>query len=129
MPLQAQSPVAWHGLLFRHRAIFTMARFKAHLAKYSLYHNLILFDTDGKVLAHLDEKAGVTANADPLIEEALGTTAEYVEIYRLKSTLAFLNRKTGLGIRRSSNLTANTMPWAVAHQADTGLTPGLSMVC
>ena len=59
-----------------------VARFKEYVAKYSVYHNIILLDTAGRVLVQLDEKADVKASTDPLIEEALNTTAEYVEIYR-----------------------------------------------
>lgn len=57
-------------------------RFKEYVAKYSVYYNIILLDTAGKVLAQLDEANPVMESSDPLLAEALSTRAEYVEAFR-----------------------------------------------
>ena len=54
-------------------------RFQEYVAKYSVYHNIILLDTKGNVLAQLDESNGLTKSIDPIINEALTTQEEYVE--------------------------------------------------
>ena len=54
-------------------------RFEEYVAKYSVYHNIILLDVDGNVLAQLDESNPVTKSTDPIINEALTTEEEYVE--------------------------------------------------
>ena len=58
------------------------SRFKDYVAKYSVYSNIILMDSRGYVMAQLDEHNPVTKSDDPLIKEALNTSAEYVEVYR-----------------------------------------------
>lgn len=57
-------------------------RFREYVKKYSVYFNIILLDTAGKVLVQLDEKNPVTSSQDPLIEQSLHTTDPYVEIFR-----------------------------------------------
>jgi hypothetical protein len=59
-----------------------VARFQEYVAKYSVYFNIILMDTEGQVLAQLDPDNDVRESGDPLINEALVTTGEYVEIFR-----------------------------------------------
>lgn len=57
-------------------------RFKEYVAKYSVYCNIILMDTRGYVVAQLDEHNPITKSDDPLIKEALHTSADYIETYR-----------------------------------------------
>ncbi|MGE4318538.1 MAG: chemotaxis protein CheW [Deferribacterales bacterium] len=57
-------------------------RFQEYTAKYSVYFNIVLMDTDGNVLVQLDQKNKVTKSADPLIKESMETEGEYVEVYR-----------------------------------------------
>lgn len=57
-------------------------RFEEYIKKYSVYDNIILLDPAGNVLVQLDEANVVSHSADPLISEALTTSAPYVEIYR-----------------------------------------------
>lgn len=54
-------------------------RFEEYVAKYSVYDNIILCDTDGNVLAELNKSSRVKKTKDPLIKEALETAKEYVE--------------------------------------------------
>jgi chemotaxis signal transduction protein/predicted nucleic-acid-binding Zn-ribbon protein len=57
-------------------------RFREYVEKYSVYSDIVLFDTNGKVLAKLDSANPIKYSADPLIDEAIHTSAEYVEVYR-----------------------------------------------
>jgi chemotaxis signal transduction protein len=57
-------------------------RFAEYVAKYSVYSDVILLDTQGRVLARLDDSIVVEASTDPLLKEALTTSAAFVESYR-----------------------------------------------
>lgn len=59
-----------------------VVRFQEYVAKYSVYFNIILMDTEGNVLAQLDRENKVLSSNDPLIAESLTTTDEYVEVFR-----------------------------------------------
>jgi len=56
-------------------------RFKEYVAKYSVYHNIILMDTEGNVLTQLDGDNPVDKSNDPLIAEAMNTSEEFVEVF------------------------------------------------
>ncbi len=62
-------------------------RFRQYVDKYSVYHNIILLDTQGKVVLQLDQNNPVTHSKDPLIEESLHTTEAYVEHFRYSDLL------------------------------------------
>ena len=66
----------------RERRMALKNRFKEYVAKYSVYSNIILMDTRGNVVAQLDEHNPISSSSDPLIKEALSTSAEYVEVFR-----------------------------------------------
>ena len=57
-------------------------RFAEYVAKYSVYENIILLDTKGKVLLQLDDTNPITFSKDPLIAESLRTHEGYVETFR-----------------------------------------------
>lgn len=57
-------------------------RFREYVAKYSVYENIILLDTKGKVLVQLDSTNPISFSKDPLLEESLRTHQGYVETYR-----------------------------------------------
>jgi len=59
-----------------------VARFREYVAKYSVYFNIILMDAGGRVLAQLDPDNDIRVSQDPLIAEALNTSADYVEVFR-----------------------------------------------
>lgn len=65
---------AWQYKLHTH--------FTEYVAKYSVYHNIILLSPQGEVLAQLDGNNPVTQTADPLLGDALNTSDPYVEIFR-----------------------------------------------
>lgn len=58
------------------------SHFAEYVAKYSVYHNIILLSPNGDVLAQLDQTNPVTRTSDPLLNEALTTEAPYVEVFR-----------------------------------------------
>lgn len=58
------------------------ARFAEYVAKYSVYSDIILLDTEGKVLARLDDSVVVPRTGDALVAEALATAGAYVETFR-----------------------------------------------
>jgi chemotaxis signal transduction protein len=66
----------------RQRRDRLVARFQEYARKYTVYHNIILLDTAGKVLAQLDADNTVEASSDPLLAESLATEAAYVETFR-----------------------------------------------
>lgn len=57
-------------------------RFAEYVAKYSVYSDIVLLDTTGRVLARLDDAVAVEKSADPLIAESLESDGAYVETYR-----------------------------------------------
>lgn len=58
-----------------------VTRFREYVAKYSVYHNIILLDPDGHVLAQLDEDNPVSRSHDPIIRKAVTTREEFVESF------------------------------------------------
>lgn len=72
-PETARDP-EWQARLKEH--------FAEYVAKYSVYHNIILLSPQGEVLVQLDAGNPVTRTADALLDEALTTTAGYVEVFR-----------------------------------------------
>ncbi len=69
-----------------------VSRFEQYVAKYSVYHNIILLTPDGRVLAQLDETNEITFSKDPLIEESLSTREDYVETYRYSDLMPADNK-------------------------------------
>ncbi len=80
-------------------------RFKEYVAKYSVYSNIILMDTRGNVVAQLDDNNPITISTDPIINESLSTSGEYVEVFRKTDLVANANKALLYSFRvsRSSN--------------------------
>ncbi len=57
-------------------------RFHEYVQKYSVYHDIVLLDTEGNILARLDDSENCTSSKDPLITESLESTEGYVEVFR-----------------------------------------------
>ncbi len=66
---------------------YLLDRFEQYVAKYSVYHNIILLDTQGNVVLQLDQHNPVTQSKDPLIMESLHTENAYVENFRYSDLL------------------------------------------
>jgi len=57
-------------------------RFREYVAKYSVYYDIVLFNTKGEIVVKLDESNNVEKTTDDIIEKAKSTTEDYVETYR-----------------------------------------------
>jgi chemotaxis signal transduction protein len=64
-----------------------VGRFDEYAKKYSVYSNIILLDTEGNVLAQLDNNSAVVKSVDPLISQSIQTDQAYVETYRYSDLL------------------------------------------
>ncbi|WP_168952951.1 chemotaxis protein CheW [Parazoarcus communis] len=58
------------------------ARFNEYVRKYSVYHDIVLFGTDGRILARLDPDGVRGFSTDPLVQDAQTTCNSYVEVFR-----------------------------------------------
>jgi len=56
-------------------------RFQQYVNKYSVYNDVILLDTEGRVLVQLNQDYPVVRSKDPLIKKAITTDEAYVEHY------------------------------------------------
>lgn len=70
------------GQATAHDADVLKVRFNEYVKKYSVYSNILLLDSNGKVLVQLDENNEVTETQDDFIFEALNTEQAYVEAYQ-----------------------------------------------
>ena len=57
-------------------------RFQEYVAKYSVYYDIVLFNTQGNIVAKLDDSNTLTKTNDSIINEALNTSDEYVETFK-----------------------------------------------
>jgi hypothetical protein len=88
-------------------------RFQEYVAKYSVYHNIILLDVDGNVLAQLDESNPVTKSKDPIINEALTTQADYVEQFTKTDLLPNEDQSLLYAYRVTETNDSNSQPLGV----------------
>ena len=56
-------------------------RFAEYVAKYSVYHDIVLLGIDGQVLARLDDTIDVPVSRAELVATSVRSTAPYVETY------------------------------------------------
>ncbi len=57
-------------------------RFQEYVAKYSVYYDIVLFDTNGKILAKLDTSNMIEKTEDDIITIASTTSEDYVETFK-----------------------------------------------
>ncbi len=57
-------------------------RFKEYVSKYSVYYDIVLFDTAGNIVASLDDNNFIEKTNDEIIELAKVTTNDYLETYK-----------------------------------------------
>jgi len=62
------------------KAASIVPRLRAYCDKYTVYDEILILDTAGKVLAHLDSSNDVTHSSDPLLAKTLGSDA-YIETF------------------------------------------------
>ena len=63
------------------------SRFREYVAKYSVYHDVVLLAPNGEILLRLDDKVPGTHSNDPLIATTLTTREGYVETFRRSDLL------------------------------------------
>lgn len=61
---------------------FIETRLQEYVKKYSVYDEILVFDTQGRLKAHLDKHNPVTFSDDPLLAETLASNDDYVETFR-----------------------------------------------
>ena len=61
---------------------FIINRLQEYVKKYSVYDEIIVFDTKGRVKVHLDQANLLKQSSDPLIAETLSASSPYVETFR-----------------------------------------------
>ena len=88
-------------------------RFQEYVAKYSVYYNIILLDSDGHVLVQLDQENTIEHSTDPLLKEALNTHSEYVEAFRHTDLLASEERALIYAYRVTQTNEADSTPLGV----------------
>ncbi|MFA6136737.1 MAG: chemotaxis protein CheW [Sulfurimonas sp.] len=70
---------------YRHRKSILkkelIQRFNEYVAKYSVYDNIVLFNTSGEILVQLDQHNTCTKSSCNFINEALTTSQDYIEFY------------------------------------------------
>ncbi|MDA3908185.1 MAG: chemotaxis protein CheW [Sulfurimonas sp.] len=57
-------------------------RFIEYTDKYSVYFDIVLMNTNGDILANIDDTNKILKSNDSLIKQALNTSQEYVETYK-----------------------------------------------
>jgi hypothetical protein len=57
-------------------------RLQEYVKKYSVYNEIVIFDTQGLVQTNLDTSNRITQSTDPLLAETLNTSEDYVETFR-----------------------------------------------
>jgi hypothetical protein len=57
-------------------------RFTEYVQKYSVYFDIILMNTNGDILANIDDENKASKSTDPIIKQALTTSEEYVESFK-----------------------------------------------
>jgi chemotaxis signal transduction protein len=78
----AESRAQYHARKeLRQREEQLRTRFAEYVAKYSVYHDVVLMDTAGNVLVRLDTTQSVERSDHNLVAEALSTRAPYVESF------------------------------------------------
>ncbi|WP_320176216.1 chemotaxis protein CheW [Maridesulfovibrio sp.] len=66
---------------YSHEVSIIEDRLREYRDKYTVYNEIIILDTEGRVCAHLDQNNKITASRDRLIRETL-EAKDYVETYR-----------------------------------------------
>ncbi|MDD1623034.1 MAG: cache domain-containing protein [Methylococcaceae bacterium] len=73
---------------------FIENRLREYVKKYSVYDEIIVFDTHGQVKAHLDKNNRISLSSDPLLAKTLASQDDYVETFRYSDLQA--NRRHSL---------------------------------
>ena len=61
---------------------FIEKRLQEYVKKYSVYDEIMVFDTEGVLKVHLDQSNPITSSSDPLIKQTLESAGDYLETFR-----------------------------------------------
>lgn len=61
---------------------FIESRLQEYVKKYSVYDDIMVFDTQGQLKAHLDKSSPVKFSDDPLLADTLASQDDYLETFR-----------------------------------------------
>ena len=67
---------------YKHNLVNIKQRFKEYVSKYSVYYDIVLFNTSGEIVARLDDEISIKKTTDSIISNAQITNEEYVETYK-----------------------------------------------
>ena len=68
--------------LYKNRLITIKKRFNEYVDKYSVYYDIVLFNTKGEIVARLDDDTKIIKSTDSLFQTAKVTSEEYVETFK-----------------------------------------------
>lgn len=68
------------------------SRFREYVGKYSVYHDVVLLDSEGEVLVRLDERNNVARTSHELLKHTLTTRQGYVETFGRVDLLPTIER-------------------------------------
>lgn len=57
-------------------------RFLEYIAKYSVYFDILLINTNGDVVVNIDQNNKVSKSYDPVIQQTIDTNDEYIETFK-----------------------------------------------
>ena len=73
----------------KEQAEFIQNRIKEYVAKYSVYSDIALVKPNGDICATLNPQNTIKHSDDPIIQEALNSNADYLEVYRHSDLFAY----------------------------------------
>ncbi len=84
-------------------------RFKEYVAKYSVYYDIVLFDTDGNIVAKLDETNNINKTDDDILEIVSTTKDEYIETFKYHDFLPSCKKSLVYTYKVTKNNEDNTI--------------------
>jgi chemotaxis signal transduction protein len=88
-------------------------RFIEYVQKYSVYFDIILMNTNGDILANIDDDNTVSKSTDPIITQALSTSEEYVESFKYHDFLPQHKQSLVYSYRMTEDNDPNSNPLGV----------------
>ncbi|TXR51341.1 cache domain-containing protein [Reinekea thalattae] len=79
-------------------------RLKQYVKKYSVYDEIIILDSHGNVMAHLNDDNPITHCQDPLIQQTVSSKDDYIETFRYSD----LQPNQSASLIYSCKITANS---------------------
>jgi chemotaxis signal transduction protein len=67
---------------YKQNLINIKSRFKEYVNKYSVYYDIVLFNSNKEIVARLDDGISIKKTTDSIIDDTKITTQEYIETYK-----------------------------------------------